>query len=98
MRSVDLVEPQVLRSGHYPPDDAAGFEVDTRWNVEGQVFHWGHSHTRTNRYRAKYLVVATSEGWRLRSSEVLEHERERDANDTDDFPAPAVERGEYEDL
>ena len=58
-----------------PPDDAPGFSIVTRWQVEGAVFHWGHSHWRTNEYRARYGVTATEAGWRISDSQVLEQRR-----------------------
>jgi hypothetical protein len=43
--------------------------------VTGAVFHWGHSHTRTNEYKARYTVIGTDEGWRISASRVLEQSR-----------------------
>ena len=53
-------------------DGQPGFTVDTRWQVDGAVFHFGHSHWRTNEYRARFGVASTGEGWRLASHEMLE--------------------------
>ncbi len=49
--------------------------MTARWRVKGAVFHWGHSHTRTNEYRARYTVRGTEHGWRISASQVLEQQR-----------------------
>jgi hypothetical protein len=55
--------------------DRPGFVVDALWQVDGAVYHWGHAHTRTNEYRARYTVHAADAGWRIAASEVLEQRR-----------------------
>lgn len=50
-------------------DAGPGFRMDSRWQVDGAVFHFGHSHWRTNEYEARFGVAHTPEGWRL-----VEHE------------------------
>ncbi len=52
-----------------------GFVVDATWQVDGAVYHWGHAHTRTNEYRARYTVHAAERGWRIAASEVLDQRR-----------------------
>ena len=42
---------------HDSPEEAA-FRADATWHVNGSVGHWGHVHTRSNRYRANLLVQA----------------------------------------
>ena len=56
-------------------EDRPGFVVDALWQVDGAVYHWGHAHTRTNEYRARYTVHAADTGWRIAASEVLEQRR-----------------------
>jgi hypothetical protein len=56
-------------------DRRAAFVVDTRWQVDGAVYHWGHAHHRTNEYRAEYTVAATERGWRIVASHMLEQRR-----------------------
>lgn len=53
-------------------DGQPGFAVDARWQVDGRVTHWGHSHDRTNEYAARYTVVQTQAGWRIGGSQILE--------------------------
>ncbi len=48
------------------------FTARHRWQVDGVVYHWGHSHTRTNEYFAEYTVVHLDEGWRIATSKTLE--------------------------
>lgn len=58
--------------------DEAGhprFKVAARWRVTGAVFHWGHSHTRTNEHKALYTVIGTEGGWRIVESQMLEQWR-----------------------
>ena len=52
-----------------------GFQVRARWQVDGSVFHWGHSHHRTNEYQALYSVVETEGGWRISASQTLEQKQ-----------------------
>lgn len=40
-------------------------EVRAIWQVDGALFHFGHSHRRTHEYRASYELVAGAEGWRI---------------------------------
>ncbi len=39
--------------------------VRCNWEVEGVVYHWGHSHTRTNAYTAEYDLGPRPAGWRI---------------------------------
>jgi hypothetical protein len=52
-------------------DGRPGLTVRARWQVEGAVFHWGHSHHRTNEYEARYVVAHGEQGWRIRAQEIL---------------------------
>lgn len=74
VRGVDVLEDEVFH-----PDDerlgSTGFGVRCRWRVTGIVTHSGHSHWRTNEYRAEYRLAALEQGWRIVSSEVLSQER-----------------------
>ena len=69
VRPLDL---EVVAIGELPDDGRLGFLVDARWQVDGRVTHWGHSHDRTNEYRARYAVVQTDAGWRIGGSQILE--------------------------
>jgi hypothetical protein len=55
-------------------DDGA-FVARATWNVFGSVGHWGHNHTRSNRYEAE-LELAPSDGvWKLSGIEILDEQR-----------------------
>jgi hypothetical protein len=60
-------------------DGRPGFTLQHHWRVTGAVFHWGHSHYRTNEYRARYTVAAggpeSGGGWRIRGHQPLEQVR-----------------------
>ncbi|MEM9382486.1 MAG: hypothetical protein AAGB93_21210 [Planctomycetota bacterium] len=75
-------------------EDRPGFVVDARWQVDGAVYHWGHAHTRTNEYRARYTVHAADEGWRIAASEVLEQRRVDAAPISDEDLERALEEGD----
>ena len=74
VQSVDPIE-TVVSDVRVRDDGRVAFDVDARWRVTGAVFHWGHSHTRTNEHRALYTVVGFDEGWRIVSDQVLEQFR-----------------------
>ena len=52
-----------------------GFIVDCQWTAMGTVGHWGHQHTRVNRYKAKVTVRPVETEWKLSEIEVLEERR-----------------------
>jgi hypothetical protein len=47
------------------PAAGGGFEAITTWTVSGSVGHWGHNHTRTNRYVATLRIEARDGVWKL---------------------------------
>lgn len=65
-QSVDVADVGQLDDGRL------AFAVDTRWEVDGAVIHWGHAHRRTQGYRARYSVAESEGRWRIVDSEVLE--------------------------
>ena len=52
-----------------------GFGVVHTWRVEGTIYHWGHSHVRTNEYEAGYTVLARPDGWRITAHEIRAQRR-----------------------
>ncbi len=61
-----------------PPDDetdAPGFLYRSTWTVEGTVEHWGHLHSRTNRYAGLFTVRSVGGEWKITDLEVLDEER-----------------------
>lgn len=62
-----------------------GFIADAQWTVLGTVGHWGHQHTRVNRYTAKVTVkpdIPSADSskkqpasWKITALEILEEKR-----------------------
>ncbi len=50
----------------------AGFTADCQWTALGTVGHWGHTHTRVNRYTARVTVSPVEGAWKITALEVLE--------------------------
>jgi hypothetical protein len=75
VQGVRLLASEVEEIGLLPPAQAPGFRLRARWQVDGTVFHWGHSHSRTNEYLALYTVVEGEAGWRISGCKVLEQQR-----------------------
>jgi hypothetical protein len=75
VKFLDIKIEDIDRDAH-----AAGFAVACRWQVMGSVTHWGHTHFRTNEYRAKYDVEPRGESWKITSVSILQHSRIDDDN------------------
>ncbi|MFG0283970.1 MAG: hypothetical protein ACF8R7_06065 [Phycisphaerales bacterium JB039] len=77
VQHVEPVETKLIELGvtEVAGEPEASFSVEHRWRVTGAVYHWGHSHTRTNEYRAEYTVAGTPDGWRITASRPLEQFR-----------------------
>ncbi|MCH7548752.1 MAG: hypothetical protein IH969_04305 [Candidatus Krumholzibacteriota bacterium] len=52
-----------------------GFVARCTWNVTGSVGHWGHIHTRINRYDATLTVQPVDGVWKITALELIEEER-----------------------
>jgi hypothetical protein len=63
-----------LGASHAKPESPA-FAVTARWQVEGVVYHWGHSHTRTNEYEAEYVIAPAMDGWRIVAAHPISQRR-----------------------
>lgn len=76
VRSVEIVDG---RSEPLPAAEAGGgaFAYRCTWNVEGTVEHWGHVHSRTNQYRARFVVRPHDGQWKIDAMEVLGQKRLR---------------------
>jgi hypothetical protein len=57
-----------------PTEDGA-FVADATWEVHGSVGHWGHVHTRSNRYRADLTISPADGQWKLIGLEIIDEER-----------------------
>lgn len=56
-------------------EPAIAFIVESTWQVEGTVEHWGHIHTRTNQYRARFRVDVRDASWKITDMDVQEQKR-----------------------
>ncbi len=72
VKAVRLLEGAL--DGRARPD---AFSYRCRWEVEGTVEHWGHIHTRTNRYEARFGVAVVDGSWKITRLEVLDEARVR---------------------
>ncbi len=75
VESVRMMDIDVESIGVLPENELPGFVAVARWQVDGAVHHWGHSHERTNEYEARYTVHEGLGGWRIAGSQVLEQFR-----------------------
>ncbi|MEQ8636587.1 hypothetical protein [Gimesia maris] len=55
--------------------DERSFAVKATWTVAGTVEHWGHIHTRTNKYQGIFNLEPVDSAWKLTSMELLDEER-----------------------
>ena len=56
-------------------DGRANIDVLHRWQVEGSVYHWGHSHTRIHEYEAIYTLAGLDQGWRIIDQQMRQQRR-----------------------
>ena len=64
--------------------------IDARWQVEGAVFHWGHSHWRVQELGATFALAITADGWRVTDYDITEQvlisATEERPGDVDEIP------------
>ena len=56
-------------------DEAGRIVLDARWQVAGEVYHWGHTHARVSRHHARYVLGREPRGWLIDAVEALAQER-----------------------
>jgi hypothetical protein len=56
-------------------DRPLAYAIKGRWAAQGTVGHWGHVHTRRNRYDAIVTVEAVDGAWKITDLEILEEQR-----------------------
>ena len=49
-----------------------GFAVRAKWNLVGEIEHWGHIHERTNQYDALFAVQLKDNAWKITEMQVLD--------------------------
>jgi len=54
---VKIKEVSIVKSDAQNLKDEIGFKARTVWNASGTVGHWGHIHTRKNKYEAMLTVT-----------------------------------------
>jgi len=52
----------------------SGFNYESLWTVKGTVEHWGHIHSRINRYQALFTIKAVNHAWKITDMQVLDQE------------------------
>ncbi|MEL7484708.1 MAG: hypothetical protein AAFN41_10165 [Planctomycetota bacterium] len=70
--ALDLRSAEVVSVGR--SESGVAFEVLAEWDVEGTVYHFGHSHAKQTPYAGVFRVAQTEGGWRIDQAEP----RERD--------------------
>ncbi|MES2593897.1 MAG: hypothetical protein V4662_01095 [Verrucomicrobiota bacterium] len=66
--SADVMGVEAAKSG-------LGFITDCQWTAMGTVGHWGHTHTRVNRYNAKVTISPVENAWKVTHLDVTEARR-----------------------
>ena len=73
--STKVSEVQVLSSEPKEGGEEGTIVTRCQWTVTGSIGHWGHVHTRTNKYDAELTIRAEDGRWQLTGMELLEEER-----------------------
>ena len=94
VQSVKVLDMRVEAVDDSRRRSAAGFDVRSHWLVNGAVSHWGHTHFRTNEYRAVYTVEPREGAWKIIAARVLEYKRIMDDNPAAGGAPPAAKPGE----
>ena len=55
--------------------DGDGFTAECEWTVLGKISHWGHPHTRVNRYTAEVTVTPSDGEWKIDAIDVRDARR-----------------------
>jgi hypothetical protein len=56
-------------------ESSRALDLRSVWSATGTVGHWGHIHTRQNRYEAVVTIEPVEGAWRITGLELLEEER-----------------------
>ena len=62
---VDYIEVNAIRI-----ENSDDYKIYCKWQVHGNVRHWGHSHKRSNEYEADYTLSVENDLWKIASSSV----------------------------
>jgi len=69
VKEIELTEISARRG------ENGAFVARATWNVFGSVGHWGHIHTRSNRYEAELEITPSDGVWKLSRLEILDEQR-----------------------
>ncbi len=75
IKGVEIEDVTLDHAGVLPDARTPAFSLRSRWRVHGAVYHWGHVHSRTNEYTAKFTVAQRGENWKLTAINDLTGER-----------------------
>jgi hypothetical protein len=71
VKEIDILDAAVEESG----DSSTAVDINAEWTAMGTVGHWGHIHTRKNRYEAVVTIEPFEGAWKITGLELLEEER-----------------------
>ena len=71
VKEIDILDAAGEESG----DSATAVDINAEWTAMGTVGHWGHIHTRKNRYEAVVTIEPFEGAWKITGLELLEEER-----------------------
>ncbi|MFH1747593.1 MAG: hypothetical protein ABIG44_11175 [Planctomycetota bacterium] len=89
IQDVNVLETAIESAGIMPETNTIAFQVQARWQVQGLVYHWGHTHARTNEYKARYTVAQRGAAWKITAVE--DGEQRRIIKEGDDPPSTVEE-------
>ena len=71
VREVELLETE----SNPNPDQQLSYDVRATWSALGTVGHWGHVHTRKNRYQAVVTLSVVDNVWKITGLNLLDEAR-----------------------
>ncbi len=71
VKEIDVLDVNVESS----PKRPRALNLRSHWTALGTVSHWGHIHTRQNRYQAIVTVEPVEGAWKITGLDLLEEER-----------------------
>jgi hypothetical protein len=72
VQAVRHIATEFESAGELPQFDTRGFTVAARWQVDGRVTHFGHSHERTQEYAGRFTIGEVGGEWRILGDELRE--------------------------
>ena len=57
------------------PGNRRALELEATWSAKGSVGHWGHIHTRMNKYQALLTLEPVEGAWKLTGLDIVREER-----------------------